>query len=93
MAHKNLSQSPLPKFKEVDSWKGVADMEKSTIACRHGNVGTSYDDYETSSKPMEAYHVQGDEWETGAVYPQDMHIDSHSRWTWPTRAVPIRFGR
>ena len=80
MAKKNLSQSPMPKFKEVDTWKGVADMDKSDIACRHG-------------EDKEAYRVQGDEWESGVVYPQPMNESSYMSCTWPTRAVPNRFGR
>ena len=80
-------------MKEVDTWKNVPDMEKSTIACRYGNVGTSYDDYESSSKPMAAHHVEGDEWETGAVGRKDIHLHEGLGWTWPTRAVPIRFGK
>jgi len=93
MAEKNLVQSPLPKMKEVDPWKGVEDMEKSTIACRYGDVGTSYDDYESSSKPLVAHHVEGNEWETGVVSPKDINLPESMGWSWPTRAIPIRFGR
>ena len=91
MAHKNLSQSPLPKFKEVKSWKKVPDIDKSTIACRHGAGGSDYDNYESEGKPMQAHHVSGEEWETGVVYPQDIHSDRLGM-TWPTRVRPVRFG-
>lgn len=76
-------------MKEVDTWKNVPDMEKSTIACRHGDVGTSYDAYESSSKPMDAYHVQGEEWETGVVYPKDIHLSDRMGWTWPTTVMKV----
>ena len=80
MANKNLSQSPLPDMKEVNTWEGVADIDKSDIACRYGEDNA-------------AHHVEGDEWVTGAVAPQDMHSPISMRWTWPTKAIPIRFGR
>ena len=93
MAEKNLAQSSLPKMKEVDSWKGVADMDKSTVVCRGKDMGTSYDDYESSSKPLAARHVEDDEWETGVVAPRDINLPESVSWSWPTRAIPIRFGR
>mgnify|MGYP000108115521 FL=1 len=93
MAEKNLVQSPLPKMKEVDPWKGVEDMDNSTVVCRSRDMGTSYDDYESSSKPLAARRVEGDEWETGVVAPQDINLPESMGWSWPTRAIPIRFGR
>lgn len=67
-------------MKEVNTWEGVSDIDKSDIACRYGEDNA-------------AHHVEGDEWVTGAVAPQDMHSPISMRWTWPTRAIPIRFGR
>ena len=46
MAHRNLVQTPLPKMKEVDTWKNVPDIDKSDIAFRSGDIGTSSDVYE-----------------------------------------------
>jgi len=83
----------MAQMKEVNTWQGVDDIDKSDIACRYRDVGTSSDVYESSSKPLTAHHVEGNEWVTGVVAPQDMHTPISLRWTWPTRAMPIRFGR
>ena len=93
MAHRNLVQTPLPKMKEVDTWKNVPDIDKSDIAFRSGDIGTSSDVYEYDPKPLPAYHVEGNEWETGVVAPRDMHLPEYMEWSWPTNPYPMRFGR
>jgi hypothetical protein len=93
MAQRNLVQTPLPKMKEVDTWKGVEDIDKSTVAFRGRDMGTSYDVYESSSKPLVAHHVEGDEWETGVIDPSDIHLPEYMKWSWPINPYPIRFGR
>jgi len=56
-------------------------------------MGTSYDVYESSSKPLVAHHVEGDEWETGVIDPSDIHLPEYMKWSWPINPYPIRFGR
>jgi hypothetical protein len=68
---------------KINWFKMEANMKDSSISCRHGDMGTSYDDYESKSSPKKAHHVSGDEWKSGVVSPTPMNEMSNGSYELP----------
>jgi hypothetical protein len=63
----------MDKIKYKIGFESKTEMSDSSISCRMG-----------WDQPKEAHHVEGEEWESGVVYPQPMNGSVYMAWTWPT---------